>query len=318
LEKLQLLSDQYNFSVTDPKGSAVLGRLETCQFRVPEVSISRQHCQFAFRAGGWYVCDLGSRHGTLLNGNQIQMARLEDGDELKMGDIILVVELGEPKPGAEAPAPVPAMQGKPEVSPTAVTQRRMKAPDLDEDLLVDELDGEQEEEFEEEQEPEEEFEEQAEEDLEEEPLEEGPAEEPSPRERRAGRRGKPERAPRPSRYGAKKPSPGRRRRSVEEEEPLELDELDEEEPLDQEEELDEQEEQDEQELPAEEDELEDDEDADREPADEEVEPDAEPEDEELEPEDEPEPEELEESDERDDEPVEEEQEEQEPEPDDQE
>jgi len=121
----------------DPKAVLVLGRLDNCQWRVPEASISRRHCQFAYRAGGWYVCDLASRHGTLLNGNQIQMARLEDGDELKMGDIVVAVALGEPK--ADEAAVAPSMPG-PEVSATAVTQRRMKAADIDEDLPGDEPD----------------------------------------------------------------------------------------------------------------------------------------------------------------------------------
>ncbi len=50
------------------------------------------HCAIGrAKGGGWAVKDLGSPAGTVVNGVRVQVAKLADGDELRLGDIVLRV-----------------------------------------------------------------------------------------------------------------------------------------------------------------------------------------------------------------------------------
>jgi serine phosphatase RsbU (regulator of sigma subunit) len=53
----------------DPDGKGVvIGRSPGASIRLDHPSISRQHASVTFQNGNWVVTDLGSRHGTLVNG----------------------------------------------------------------------------------------------------------------------------------------------------------------------------------------------------------------------------------------------------------
>jgi pSer/pThr/pTyr-binding forkhead associated (FHA) protein len=59
-------------------------------------TISRAHVAIGYQpAEGFFVQDLGSTNGTLLNGARTQRAALRDGDELQMGKLQLRVGLPE-------------------------------------------------------------------------------------------------------------------------------------------------------------------------------------------------------------------------------
>jgi hypothetical protein len=60
--------------------------------RSPESSA--RHAEFRFESGGWWIVDLDSTNGTLLNGVVVRRARLEPGDRLGFGDVTLVVRRG--------------------------------------------------------------------------------------------------------------------------------------------------------------------------------------------------------------------------------
>lgn len=64
----------------DPKACAVA--------RPEDPSVSRSHAALSFSQDSWWIRDLGSRNGVLLNGLALSEAggRLEDGDELQLGD----------------------------------------------------------------------------------------------------------------------------------------------------------------------------------------------------------------------------------------
>ncbi|CAN5799529.1 hypothetical protein BH11PLA1_BH11PLA1_13410 [soil metagenome] len=68
-------------------GSAIFGRKSTCALRTPdtELSISREHCRFTRLAQGMVVADLGSRHGTILNGERLKP---EVETPLRVGDLL--------------------------------------------------------------------------------------------------------------------------------------------------------------------------------------------------------------------------------------
>src|SRR5438128_12203630 len=63
----------------------VVGRHPDSDHRVSDPTISRRHCAFSVRGGRVWVEDLGSRNGTLLNGEPLTEARpLRDGDRLDL------------------------------------------------------------------------------------------------------------------------------------------------------------------------------------------------------------------------------------------
>jgi pSer/pThr/pTyr-binding forkhead associated (FHA) protein len=75
----------------------VIGRGRGADAVLAEPTISRAHAAIGFQpAEGFFVQDLGSTNGTLLNGARTQRAALADGDEIRMGKLQLRVGL----PGA--------------------------------------------------------------------------------------------------------------------------------------------------------------------------------------------------------------------------
>jgi phosphoserine phosphatase RsbU/P len=69
---------------------AVLGRHPECDIVLDQGAISRQHAQISVKDGAYFIEDLKSRNGTLVNGQLIKGAQqLYDGDELKICDMAL-------------------------------------------------------------------------------------------------------------------------------------------------------------------------------------------------------------------------------------
>lgn len=95
-----------------------VGRADDCDLRIPNdlinMTVSRHHCVFDIDPPRVRVRDLGSRNGTYVNGISIgqrersQFAEavaefaqpqfsLHDGDEVRVGDTVLRVEVINPK-----------------------------------------------------------------------------------------------------------------------------------------------------------------------------------------------------------------------------
>jgi len=75
---------------------AVIGRdSELAQIVLVDSQVSRAHCVIAKQGNGFQMEDLGSRNGTLLNGNRIPKSPLRHGDEIKVGGTRIQVELVE-------------------------------------------------------------------------------------------------------------------------------------------------------------------------------------------------------------------------------
>lgn len=61
---------------------------------VNAVGVSRKHVRFLFRDDVWFVEDLGSRNGTWLNNTLMtayQRYKLKDGDQVRVGNVIIIV-----------------------------------------------------------------------------------------------------------------------------------------------------------------------------------------------------------------------------------
>ncbi len=69
------------------KVRVTIGRSRECDFFLPVQWLSRQHAEIRQRDDGFYLVDLGSKNGTLLNGEPIkEQRRLREGDVITLGE----------------------------------------------------------------------------------------------------------------------------------------------------------------------------------------------------------------------------------------
>ena len=71
----------------------VIGRGRSADVVLAEATISRAHAAIGFDAGRFFVQDLGSTNGTLINGARSDRQDVKDGDELRMGRLIIGLSL---------------------------------------------------------------------------------------------------------------------------------------------------------------------------------------------------------------------------------
>jgi FHA domain-containing protein/uncharacterized protein DUF1707 len=74
------------------EGTIVVGRSRGCDVVVGEPTVSRRHVELRAIAGAWLAVDLGSTNGTWLMGRRVGRARVVAGDELTLGDCVVVLE----------------------------------------------------------------------------------------------------------------------------------------------------------------------------------------------------------------------------------
>lgn len=71
----------------------VIGRGRSADLVLAEPTISRSHAAIGFDAEGFFVQDLGSTNGTMVNGGKAQRTLLKDRDVIQMGKLTLGVTL---------------------------------------------------------------------------------------------------------------------------------------------------------------------------------------------------------------------------------
>ena len=89
-----------------PEEPFVIGRLSGCDLKLDDTELSRQHCQIEFHEGTYSIRDLGSRNGTLVNGEPVVVQALSPGDVIQIGDTSL--HFAEPTEGEREPPGPPA------------------------------------------------------------------------------------------------------------------------------------------------------------------------------------------------------------------
>ncbi len=72
--------------------SVILGRGSSCDIILKDEWLSRNHCKIFIDNHEIFVEDLGSTNGTIVNGMQVTRVKLNKGDEIELGQIIIVVE----------------------------------------------------------------------------------------------------------------------------------------------------------------------------------------------------------------------------------
>ena len=72
------------------KPRVVLGRSKDADIRVPDENVSRRHAEVRLESDGYWIVDLGSMNGTILNGKRVDRARLADADRITLGSTEIV------------------------------------------------------------------------------------------------------------------------------------------------------------------------------------------------------------------------------------
>ena len=79
------------------EGPFVLGRQQGSDLVVRDARASRQHVELAPAGDGVVLLrDLGSANGTVVDGVRVEEARLEGGEEIRIGDVVIAVTTGPP------------------------------------------------------------------------------------------------------------------------------------------------------------------------------------------------------------------------------
>jgi pSer/pThr/pTyr-binding forkhead associated (FHA) protein len=65
--------------------SVVIGRSPECDLRLQHQSVSRRHARLLLTDGDWFLSDLRSTNGTLVNGKRISNRWLKSGDLVRIG-----------------------------------------------------------------------------------------------------------------------------------------------------------------------------------------------------------------------------------------
>ena len=62
-----------------------LGRAPDCALVFSDDTVSRHHARLELRDGRWFLVDLDSSNGTLVNGRRVRDSEVRAGDEIRLG-----------------------------------------------------------------------------------------------------------------------------------------------------------------------------------------------------------------------------------------
>jgi Protein of unknown function (DUF3662)/FHA domain len=87
-EVVSLTIDGRKQEITSPR--VVLGRSRSCDVRLPDVNVSRRHAEIRQESATYWIVDLDSMNGTVVNGRRVERERLRDGDKIVLGSTEIV------------------------------------------------------------------------------------------------------------------------------------------------------------------------------------------------------------------------------------
>lgn len=90
-------SDGTRKDIPLPGQRNVVGRMSSCEVRIPLNSISREHCELVCDGSSLRYKDLNSSNGVIHNGAKSKQGTLKAGDELVIGPVVFTVMIdGKP------------------------------------------------------------------------------------------------------------------------------------------------------------------------------------------------------------------------------
>jgi Nif-specific regulatory protein len=117
------------------KAITTLGRRSKSDVFLTDKSVSRDHAEIiAVEDGGYEVQDVGAMHPIMVNGKIISRHRLRDGDEIRLGDSILIFRSKEPCSAAQIEFLEPEDMSQESLEVAAVDAKKTKlfsADDMD-------------------------------------------------------------------------------------------------------------------------------------------------------------------------------------------
>jgi Protein of unknown function (DUF3662)/FHA domain len=75
---------------------ALLGRSKECDIRISDPNVSRRHAELRQEGSAYWIVDLESTNGVLVNGRRQKRAKLDDGDTITLGSTDVVFSLTAP------------------------------------------------------------------------------------------------------------------------------------------------------------------------------------------------------------------------------
>lgn len=74
------------------KGDVSIGRGVGVEIIIPTEGVSRRHARLFLRGGRYWIEDMGSKNGTLLNGRQLtDRISLNSGDKIDLGKSVTLI-----------------------------------------------------------------------------------------------------------------------------------------------------------------------------------------------------------------------------------
>jgi hypothetical protein len=90
LARLQLVQGNAPRLVQIQETDFTIGRSGRSQLRLNDSQVSGTHVRLRFAQGAWFIQDQDSSNGTFVNGKKIKAQRLNDGDQIRLGEITYI------------------------------------------------------------------------------------------------------------------------------------------------------------------------------------------------------------------------------------
>jgi pSer/pThr/pTyr-binding forkhead associated (FHA) protein len=87
-----VLADGQQKEVELGKKTVTIGRGADADVLIPDQLASRTHCGISYWDDAYFIRDFNSRNGTFVNDRPIEVCRLNHGDRIQVGDVVMTVE----------------------------------------------------------------------------------------------------------------------------------------------------------------------------------------------------------------------------------